>query len=326
MNRLHILTIILSGCFSTTALVIPADATENFSYGKVYTLENDSITIKVAPKVGRIIHFSFKDGENIIWLEDTAKLPQTTNTWRNIGGDKIWPAQQNDWKFVYGGGSWPPQTELDGHQFSVISAGPRKLVMESTEDSRLHVVLRRTITVDGSDPLVTIRNTLIQQKRTPWPVQIWSVTQCPPPSYCLLDISPNAPDRESHPFRNLWDSPLPQTNSLLAGSNTLVFSLSEKCNIGKVGTIGNYCAAVYDNYIFLQLSDSAPDGCYPDGAGIEVFSFDRYSELETLSPARHLAPGETLVSTTCWQLLKKSPADTPQTVIEKIKSLNDLQK
>jgi len=316
MNSKQILSILIictaTGCATANQ---PQNITElsptpdPLRYGKTYTLENESVTLTVAPDIGRITHFGFSGERNLLWMNDSAKLTQKKSdgtNWFNWGGDKVWPAQQADWKFIYGGGDWPPKTELDGILFKVIESSAEKLVMESAADSRLHLKLRRTLTLDLNLPKLTIKNELTRSAPSPWPVQIWSVTQCIPPNYTLLEISKNAPDHNTHPFSNLWDSPLPAENAKVT-KNMLVFSLSPNLTIAKAGTIGNLCAAVYDDVIFMQQSNAPSDGCYPDGANIEVFSFDRYTELEILSPSRHLQPGENITSVTTWSLIRTTP-------------------
>ena len=309
-----------TGLISTLAALFCAAnisfAADSFDYARVCTLTNSACTVKIAPAVGRVIHFSLRGQKNILWLENPGNLPASAENWRNIGGDKVWPAQQVLWKFIYGHGDWPPRTELDSQPFRVIEAGRRRLVMESQPDSRLHVRLQRSFSLDAESARLTITNRLIQEAPTPWPVMIWSVTQCRPPRYTLLTIDPQAPDRKKRPYINLWDSPL--IDPAIIDGRAMRFRLSPQMNIGKVGTIGRQVAAIYDDTLFVQTSDAPPDGCFPDGASIEVFSFDKYTELEVLSPARHLAPGQSITATTIWQLLPLAPNTPPKTILQKM--------
>jgi hypothetical protein len=297
---------------SLAALASLAHATPTSSplYGKTVTLSNATTTVVVAPAIGRIIHYSLHNQRNVLWTNPTP-IPKDgpQPNWINWGGDKIWPAQQNDWPFIYGGKEWPPQTRLDGQPFDVLDASNYQIVMQSQVDTNLHVVLKRAIYLAFRDSRLVIKNTITRTAPSPWPVQIWSVTQCAPPNYTLLAIATNAPDRNPKPFINLWDSPLPAANGYITNNTALRFALSDKTTIAKAGTIGSWCAAIYDDAIFLQHSDAPPDGCYPDGANLEAFMFDTYTELEILSSATHLKPGKSATSTTIWQLLP--PADNP---------------
>jgi hypothetical protein len=303
-------------------------ATLPSEYGKIYELRNKSVTVKIAPQVGRVVYFGFNGGKNMLWLNDTNSLRKALSSgasWPNWGGDKVWPAQQASWRYIYGDGDWPPQSELDGKPFRVVRAKGRLFSMESQVDSKLHVVLTRTFILDKESATLRIENTLMQMEPTPWPVQIWSVTQSQPPNYTLLDISSRAPDRKSRPFKNLWDSPLSGANASVTNS-ALRLSLSPELDTAKAGTIGDWCAAVYGDTIFVQKLKAPIDGCYPDGANIEVFSSKGYTELELLSPSVHLPKRDYSKSTTIWKLLRTSPETTPAENIKAIRaSLKNLR-
>jgi len=315
------------GCTSAPIKISETSDPQPLGYGKTYTLQNSSAVVTIAPEIGRIIHFGFVGDKNLIWLKDRGELAKEKvvgTEWLNWGGDKVWPAQQSEWSFIYGGGDWPPKTKLDGHLFRVIKSTAQKLVIESPLDDALHVRLRRTLTLDATRPHLTIENTITRNSASPWPVHIWSVTQSILPNYTLLGIDRDAPDRESRPFSNLWDSPLPEANAKLLNS-ALRFSLDENLSIAKAGTIGNWCAGVYDDVIFLQESDSPPDGCYPDGANVEVFIFNQYTELELLSPSIHLQKGENISSTTVWSLIKTEAKATTEENLKLIEGLNSAE-
>lgn len=309
--------VLLSGCANMQP---QAPDPEPVTYGKTFTLQNDLVKVVVAPEIGRIIHFSFVDGDNLIWLEDLktmAKAKADNWDWMNWGGDKVWPAQQADWPFIMRNGKdWPPNRDFDGSPFKVIESGRGQIVIESPVDKYLHVRLRRTLTLDPLKPVLTIKNRLIQEAPTPWPVQIWSVTQCVPPEYTLLGIDDKAPDPQ-HPFQNLMKEPLSkETATVLSGA----LKLSPPSEGGaKAGTIGNWCASVYKDTVFLQTSDSPPDGCYPDGSSIEVFCGGNYIELEPLSSSKHLDSGESISNTIIWSLLKVSGEMTPAQVLDMVK-------
>lgn len=318
---LIIVVALITGC--TTAPIMPpaSPVFAPLSYGKTYTLQNYSAKVVVAPEIGRIIHFGFAGDRNLIWLKDRGELAKEKVAgaeWLNWGGDKVWPAQQADWSFIYGGGDWPPKTDLDGMPFKIIESSGQKLVMESVVDKKMHVKLRRTLMLDREKPKLTIENRLIQESPSPWPVHIWSVTQCVSPNYTLLGVDKEAPDYGIRPFSNLWDAPLPESNAKLM-NGSLRFSLEENLSIAKTGTIGNWCAAVYDDVIFLQESDAPPNGCYPDGANIEVFLCERYTELEILSPSKHLQKGENISSIATWSLIKTKPSVTAEDTLKLIK-------
>ncbi len=326
-NVLIALMAIAMGCSSTPSEKMVESDPPPLGYGKTYTLQNNSVKVVIAPDIGRVIHFGFVGERNLVWMKDRGDLAKNKASgaeWLNWGGDKVWPAQQAKWPLIYGGGDWPPKTKLDGYAFRVVESTAAKLVVESPVDQALHVRLRRTFCLDDDLPRLTIENTLTREASSSWPVHIWSVTQCVLPNYTLLGIAEDAPKRDSQPFLNLWDAPLPDSNAKLM-TNALRLSLDENLHIAKAGTIGSWCAAVYDNEIFLQKSDALPNGRYPDGANVEVFMFDQYTELELLSSSVHLPKGKSISSATVWSLLKTEAKATTEENLKLIEGLNSAE-
>ena len=85
-------------------------------------MRNRTATLIFVPQIGRIMHYGFNDGDNVLWEnpELEGNLPDTLNLgkdWRNYGGDKLWPAPQARW-------GWPPSPTLDRAGFLNLSAGP----------------------------------------------------------------------------------------------------------------------------------------------------------------------------------------------------------
>ena len=77
----------------------------------------------------------------------------------------------------------------------------------------------------------------------------------------------------------------------------------------KLGTYGDWLAAIYSDQILLQRSTYDGSGNFPDNASLEIYSSqDRgteYIELEVLSKAVDLAQGESISNTVQWHLLDR---------------------
>ena len=83
----------------------------------------------------------------------------------------------------------------------------------------------------------------------------------------------------------------------------------------KLGTLGRWIAAVYERDIFLQQTRYDPGGGYADGASVECFTGDRYTELETLSAQAALPIGARLSNTVNWEVLPR-PEGSDQELVE----------
>ena len=108
-------------CCLAVSAIIPAKITvskANYQgWQDSYILSNGQVEAVVVPKVGRIMQFGFKNGENTFW-ENTQVYGKAPNIkseewgYFGAGGDKTWPAPQSEWEKITGRG-WPPPDTFD---------------------------------------------------------------------------------------------------------------------------------------------------------------------------------------------------------------------
>jgi hypothetical protein len=273
-------------------------------------LTNPLIRLEVSPSVGRIIHFGPTGGANLFWINTERGVEKGPTrgelTYRNYGGDKIWPTLQAIWPRAYGGqGQWPPDGIIDGQAWTLIDRSERRLVMQSPQAAHLGIQVKREIELHETEPRVTIRNTITRQKANIFPVHVWTISQVRWPNYVLMDVA--------------HDRTMDQTWIPMGGKNveTLVQPIGDDAAIrfdiepkrgggNKVGTLGRWLAAVWDDHIWYQWTDFDPAGMYPDASSVQIYYDGNYTELELLSPMLHLKPGESLSNTVTWQLTPRA--------------------
>ena len=142
---------------------------------------------------------------------------------------------------------------------------------------------------------------------------VWSVAQVVMPRYTLLDVTRARPQGElGGPYHALWsygekDNVSANVTPLLDG-DAIRWDLTHEGG-GKVGTLGTWCAGVYDNLVWVQQTAFDPEGSYPDASNIQVYTHGEYTELETLSPQVHLTPGQTLTNRVVWRLIEVDGRD-----------------
>jgi hypothetical protein len=69
--------------------------TKRYQGWEVYWISNEIYDIAFAPEVGRIVHFSQRDAENLLWLNeehrgDDPEPPGAREDWVNYGGAHLW--------------------------------------------------------------------------------------------------------------------------------------------------------------------------------------------------------------------------------------------
>jgi len=271
-------------------------------------LTNDRLHLGISPMAGRIVDLRRRGGDNLLW-RSTHPLPaeDVIGAYRNLGGDKIWPAVQMMWP-RYSPGQWPPDGIIDGRPWRLIDASPQRVTIESEQHPDLQIVARRSVTLDAVAARVVIDSTLTRISQSSLPVCVWSVTQVQRPEVGLMDIADDRVESPAWRYINLTDgTPFPETIVQLANTGRTVAYRPPVKVPGKVGTFGRWLAGVYRDDIFLQQTAFDSAGAYPDRSNVQLFSCERYVEIETLSPQVHLQPGQTLSHRVVWHLLNRAP-------------------
>ncbi len=281
-----------------------------------YKLSNKDIEVVVVPAIGRIMYFGFKNSKNILWnnpqffgksLPDGK--PMTENgkiIWANFGGDKVWPTQENEWNNI-NGYSWPPDHWFDGstHNVDILEKGI-KITSPVSEYCGARCI--REIILDETGADVTINQTIEKVKQAgrqsvePINYTIWNVTQIRPPLMALFNLNPNS----RHPKRCIMIKPHTIDNFSVNGDIGVL--IPDKDRAQKAGADSDHwLAAIVEDVVFGEFFRLQPDTTYPDnGLSAEVYTESTYTELELLSPLKHLGVGESIHFSIKWRLHKLS--------------------
>ena len=96
-------------------------------------LFNGTAEAVIVPSIGRVMRYGHVGGENLLWenpkLYGQAGAEPDAKTWRNFGGEKVWPWPQSDWA-KHAGRQWPPPHEVDQrpHAASIVDRSSVRLV------------------------------------------------------------------------------------------------------------------------------------------------------------------------------------------------------
>ncbi len=282
------------------------------------TLQNSQVRLTVNPSVGRIVDFGRVDGPNLMRITNRSVLTDAKRDirgYQGYGGDQLWPAQQAKWGTIRGaGGTWPPLDELDGPNWTIRDQGPRHVTIEAPQTPLLGLQVERRIELGEDDARVTITNRFSRAEDKPHEVLIWSVTGLVEPEYTMMGISPDRPDDS-----RLWTNLVGRPDSIIRSVNndrSIRFDVQSHgpgqalgSDATKIGTHGDWLAAIYQDDILLQRSTYQVGGSFPDDASLEIYSSQNsgseYIELEVLSTEVDLPLGQSLSSTVHWHLLDR---------------------
>lgn len=276
-----------------------------------YELDNGLVKVVVVPAIGRIMHYGFTDGDNVLWHDPSyygktlpygQRLPN--NEWANFGGDKVWPTEQSQFPAI-NGHAWPPDHWFDGgaHQAEEIANGVK---ITSQVSKYCGAFVEREIALDPNSSELVIKQTIKKVREAenasvePIDFTIWNVTQIRSPQMALLNLNPSS----SLPNRIYTWSQEAASHLSVSGD---VAAFVPGSNSQKVGADSDYwLGAIVDNVVigeFFRLQN----GAYPDGGlSAEVYTEPRYTELELLSPFASLGLGQTTQFDISWRLKKLS--------------------
>lgn len=315
---------------SPPAVVTPAD---DLVFADTLWLNNGRIKLGVSPSVGRITWFGYAGSENLLWVNPgTVDTPPDGDpgAWINYGGDKLWHSPQSSWAFFSPAGSdWPPDGSVDGEAWHVTAKTDSSITFRSPFSTVLGGHLERTIALafqaddalrrEGFDrdehvaAAVRIVNRIHRTNASHLPAQAWPVTQIVPADQVVLF------DRSEGRLPDGW---FPFPNSLTEDGHMFEGEIDfEDGSVHwqpqpdapkgkKLGALGSMMLAQFGDDVFVQIHDYDAEGVYPENSSMTLYVAGDYLELELLSPAETLEPGESLEHTVYWLLM--NIAELPQ--------------
>lgn len=268
-------------------------------------LRNRQLEVVVFPDAGRIGMLRFAGMDNVLRFdqalaERTAGQPAEDGNWRNLGGDWMWPVSQARWAGSFGR-QWPPPLSLDGL--------PWRGHAWRSDDGAFHALLRldvgapaflsvqRRIRLDPEAAEITIRQRIERTAVSQVPVTAWNISQIADARRVAFPVEPGAGAPEGF---SILDFAPPPTGAVTRATGDVVVVDVRAGTEHKLGSASprGWIAAQREGILLLERATSVqPGGDFPDGGcRIELYANSGlgYTEIETLSEERTLAPGQAL--------------------------------
>ena len=284
-------------------------------------ISNADAKLVVVPQIGRIMHYSFKDGKNILWSDpvnngkvlpkgEPFKDADGQYAWTNFGGDKVWPNQQSEFAAIncYG---WPPDPAFDGgkHKVELLADG---VVITSPVSAYNGARSIREIRLSAQGTRVQINQKIEKVKKASKPeveplrYTIWNVTQIKPPEQTLYPLNPHSHfDLRYFPF-GFAEGAAMRNFTIKGDIGIFVPDLEESQKTG--ADSDRWLAGIVGDVVMAEFFRRDGTQRYPDnGLSAEVYTCPDYTELELLSPWVYLQVGQVLEHPIAWEL-KKLPA------------------
>lgn len=289
------------GAIALVAPLTAAVTVEKIEYAgwpNCYRVSNGDAELVVTSDVGpRIIRYGFPGGQNL-FVELEEDLGRTGGEgWRLYGGSRLWVAPE-DRVYSYGADNDPVAVEISETGLSALAP------VENTG-------VQKRISVEMADRGTEVKVTYGLANRTIFPLRIatWVLTMMNRGGTAVTTLPP----RGTHPeilaptnpvilfaFTNMSDTRWKWLEKYIVLRQDPSNADPEKIGLFNPATRGAY---LLNGELFVKKFDASPDEEYPDmGSSFEVFTNDRFLELETLGPVRTLRPGEAMDHVETWSL------------------------
>jgi hypothetical protein len=289
----------------------PMISLTKFNTAEAYKLTDGKSEAIIVPSLGRVMSYRLVDGPNFLWVAPPKQYKP--NEWKNLGGDKTWPAPQSMWD-PWTGKGWPPPTAWDGasHRAEVITGGKLRTISPVAPGIGARIIREYGFNAQGE---LEVGQIVEKTSGSPISLSTWMVTQIVHPDAVFLPTNADSPYKNNFHWMAAPKKPV-NTSAI---SPTLLMAQTSRDTDYKIGVDAPFVAiaAVKDGVAFVQRAANA-SGDYPDGAAgagfpVELYNNSGhglfYAELELLSPMRTYKTGTSFKHTVRWSLHRLSADD-----------------
>jgi len=301
MRKLILLTILGVFLASGAQADVKVEKVEYKGWRNCYRISNGEVELIATSDVGpRVIHFGFVGGQNV-FKEFTEQLGKSgEDKFQLRGGDRVWKAPEDRVA------TWAPDNVAV--EISVTGNG---LIARAPVDPLTHLRKEIEIRMAERGTEVTVTHRVKNESLFPLEYSAWALTMMAPGGVAISGFPP----RGKHPanleatnplvmwaYTDLADKRWTFTKKYLALRQDSNNSEAQKLGMFNPHTWGAY---VLNGEVFIKQAAGDAHANYPDfGCTFETFTNSEFLEMETLSPLKKAAPGETVEQTERWSLHK----------------------
>ncbi len=268
-------------------------------WGNCYRLSNGIFDLVVTSDIGpRIIRFGFINWENE-FKEFSEQLGQQGGSeWLSYGGHRLWAAPEDKVMTYYPDNGRVRVEEVeDGLCF--------------TANVEASMLIQKTMIVRIVGDAVVVDHKIVNKGDKPVDMSAWALTVMAPGGTAIVPL----PERGPHPLNLtpasrliLWKYTNLKDARWIFGERYILAKQDEKQKRPqKLGFLAPDGWLAYANHgnLFIKKIRYMGDVNYPDmGSNLEVFFDDQILELETLSPLKHVLPGDYVAHQELWRLVE----------------------
>lgn len=263
-----------------------------------YRITNDKIELIVLADVGpRVIKYGFVDGINqFVELSEQAGLTGG-DQWRLYGGHRLWHSPENINRTYY-----------PDNQTVEVTIRESGLMLVQPEESTTKLRKKIEIEMDDKTGDVTIIHSIKNCSLWDIKLSIWGISAMAPGGLSILKQRSQIYNDICTP--NLRISVWPHTsikdNRVVWGEEYILLKQDQNNTKSfKIGVSSDSGWIAYANSgnLFVKYYEYDDKAQYPDfGSSTELYTCDKFSEIETLSPVVEILPGSEVSHKEVWRL------------------------
>lgn len=268
-----------------------------------YKLSNGVVEVVVTTDIGpRVLHYGFRDGENILGEAAEAVVTTALGDWKPWGGHRLWTAPEAN----------PRSYAPDNAPVDFAFEGETAVRLTARTEPHTGIQKELFVALDAEGAGVTLRHQITN--RNLWAIEsaLWGLT--------IMNGERGEAVIPQEPYRSWGNALLPARPLVLWHYTDLsdprltlgrkLIRLRADAAAAEPQKIGardkqGWAAYLRDTTLFVKEFGYEEGGSYPDyGCNVEVFTAGLYIELESLSPVHRLEPGMAAEHVERWTLFR----------------------
>lgn len=271
-------------------------------------LSNGDAQLIISTDFGpRILSYALDGGDNILGWHPDAGVDTALGRWKPYGGHRLWMAPEN----------MPLSYAPDNDPVAFSSETELSVRLTPPADENAGIQKEIMVTLDGSGSRVTIEHSIANCGGSEIEISAWALTIMRGGGEAIIPNEPFEPYGAENllPIRSMaiWSYTDLTDHRWSFEKDRIRLRVDDASHSPqKFGVLNKQGWAGYKwkDLLFVKRFEYVPGALYPDmNSNVEVYTDGGFVEVETLSPLKKLARGQSVHHREIWELYKDTVSE-----------------